>query len=813
MAFIAYWKTTTGFNTQDYPVTIGKKLKECSVAELTGHPMCGSMSPWGNIAFTAKSSDLGTSSVIKDITGGVMFKEPILNSKSNEQANEPANIGDTAKIYRRTIFIAHKINISIPQNAIDDTCSDDIYIVDNITAPNKLVYNFTNASGLTTNDGGTITVKLGGYDLKHTCQKGQTAHATAPNQVTYTDNTNPNNPVTTNYGICLAFVYVVDNKAFVTFDDHLGDFGFRYKNNVTADQYNFLSGGNNYKSFKSTDNYRLFIGSNPNGTNREATLAEIFPGCFADPVPNPAVFINTYYVTNLTTVQVTSTKFKFSLVNGTVGTSVESRTLHQTLSGDTAVEARLQQICRAGIYFVFDGQLLKPIIVGGVVVGYGTPEKVSEIDTYTDLNHPVPTGPGGGGGGGGGGTPGEWDDMPGAGSSIGALAGVRCYVCSKTDITNLRSWMSKTEAQGGPPDGYDVLSSLISVMAFPISMTRASSGPAEAISFTGLKTATDSALMNIATALLSISNQVGATPTTEVKTFTSTATGLPSAGNPFTIDLGSCDCPEFYSDSYPFVDYDASVELYLPFIGTMSLDTQTVMGKTLHAYMSVDPITGAIYAWCECSKNRQRVIVASGAGAIGVNTPISANQVGMAMAQIKNNAAQARNSLIQSAATMAVGAVAGVEKNTSAILMKYINSGNKNIAIAGAKDYMEALSVGAGQASVMAIPNAIGASLNHGRANRQIAQANHNNITGSAGGSTADWACSYVPYLKIITPDVHDAGSQYEHTHGVPTYESGTLSSFSGLTFCANPDVSSISTATDQEKQQIFALLSGGVYV
>lgn len=111
-----------------------------------------------------------------------------------------------------------------------------------------------------------------------------------------------------------------------------------------------------------------------------------------------------------------------------------------------------------------------------------------------------------GGGGGGGGNPGEWDDMPGTGSSIGALAGARCYICSKTDITNLKSWMSKTEAQGGPPDGYDVLSSLISVMAFPIDMTQASSGPSTAISFSGLRTATDNQLMNIAAALLSISN-------------------------------------------------------------------------------------------------------------------------------------------------------------------------------------------------------------------------------------------------------------------------------------------------------------------
>lgn len=812
MAFIAYWKTTTGFNTQDYPVTIGKKLKECSVAELTAHPMCGSISPWGNIAFTAKSSDLAYSSVISNITGGVMFKKPITSAKSDEQVNEPANIGETAKIYRRTIFIAWKSNVSFPQHSIDDTCSDDIFIVDNITAPNKLVYNFTNASGLGTGDGATVTARVGGYSLKHTCQKGQSAYASAPGQVVYTDNTDPNNPITTTYNIGLALVYVVDNDAFVCVDDHVGAFGFRYQNNQPTNQYNMLGNGVDYKSFKSANDYRLFIGMNPNGTNREATLAEIFPGCFADPVPNPAVFVNSYYTTTVSTIQLPTLKIRFQLSNSTISGYLASRSLNFGLGADTAVEARLQQICRAGTYFVFDGQLLKPIIVGGVVVGYGTPEKVSEIDTYTDLNHPVPTGPGGGGGGGGG-TPGEWDDMPGAGSSIGALAGVRCYVCSKTDITNLRNWMSKTEAQGGPPDGYDVLSSLISVMAFPINMTRASSGPAEAITFTGLRTATDNALMNIATALLSISNEAGATPATQVKTFTSTATALPSAGNPFTIDLGSCDCPEFYSDSYPFVDYDASVELYLPFIGTMSLDTQTVMGKTLHSYMSVDPITGAIYAWCECSKGRQRVIVASGAGAIGVNTPISANQVGMAMAQIKNNAAQARNSFIQSAATMTIGAVTGVDKNMTSVLMKHITSGNKNIAIAGARDYADALSVGAQQASMAAVPNAIGASLNTGRANRQIAQANHNNVTGSAGGSTADWACSYIPYLKIITPDVHDAGDQYEHTHGVPTYESGTLSSFSGLTFCANPDVSSISTATDQEKQQIFALLAGGVYV
>lgn len=484
-----------------------------------------------------------------------------------------------------------------------------------------------------------------------------------------------------------------------------------------------------------------------------------------------------------------------------------------SLSGN--VHYHLLAVSRFGLKFKYNDDTYKPIITQGVVTGYTTDMTVpSDIDNWTDISghniSPAPPGPPSP-------TPGTWDDMPGAGSSIGALAGARCYICSKTDITNLKNWMSKTEADGGPPDGYDVLSSLISVMAFPIDMTSASSGPATAISFTGLKTSTDNQLANIAAALLSIANQVGATPKTEIKTFTSTATALPSAGNPFTIDLGTCDCPTFYSSDFPFVDYDASVELYIPFIGTMSLDTQTVMGKSLHAYMSVDPITGAIYAWCECTKDGSRVVVASGSGAFGVNTPITANQVGMAMAQIKNNAAQQRQAAIQSALTLGVGAFAGMDKNISSILSRNmtqaISQRSANIAIATGRDYMDALSVGASQAAMTAIPNAIGANLNTGRANRQIAQANHNSITGSAGGSTADWSCSYTPYLKVITPDVHRAGEQYEHTYGVPTILSGTLSTFKGLTFCANPDVSSISTATDQEKQQIFGLLSGGVYV
>lgn len=637
MAFIAYWKTTTGFNTQDYPVTIGKKLKECTTAELTAHCMCGSNSPFGNIAFTAKSSDLGTSSVIKNITGGVMFKEPITSSKSDIQINEPANTGETALVYRRTIFLAHKTNVSIPQNSIDDTCSDDIYIVDDITAPNKLVYNFTGASGLGTGDGGTITARLGGYDLKHTCQKGQTAYATAPNQVTYTDNTDPNNPVTTNYGICLAFVYIVGSDAFVTIDDHSGDFGFRYKNNDTANQYNFIAGGNNYKSFKSANDYRLFIGTNPNGTGRDATLSEIFPNCFADPVPNPAVFLNTYYVTNLTTVQVQTIKFKFSLVNGTVGTSVESRTLHYTLSGDTALEARMQQICRAGIYFVYDSQLWKPIIVGGVVVGYGTPEKVSEIDTYTDLNHPVPTGGGGGGGGGGGDNEKDMplhDFMTNAGM-------VNYYLVDRHTAQRISDAISEINWQ---TIGRDLLPNMISYKIFAAGTAIA--GASRQISIGGV----------------ALEEQ-----------------GQPVNGQPVTgfysVSIGSFTIPETFHDFRDYAPF-TKIEVYVPCCGWAQLPPWC-MGKTISGEFFIDLPNGS----CKAVLKSSRTVVAELGGSCSVDIPFTATANGVKTANIISNIASgmtsAYNPTPQNIMSSAMGLLSAFNSNYTNV--KGVNGDGSNL--------------------------------------------------------------------------------------------------------------------------------------
>ena len=784
MSFIAHWKTTTGFNTEDYPVTIGKKLNECTVDELTGHPMCGSISPWGNVAFTAKSSDLAYSSVISHITGGVMFKEPITSSKSDVEVNEPANTGDTAKIYRRSIFIAWKTNISIPQHSIDDTCSDDIYIVDNIVAPNKLVCNYTGVSGLGTGDGAAVTARVCGYTLRHTCQKGQTAYASAPSQLVYTDESDPNHPVTTTYNLGVAFVYIAGDNAFVVTDDHVGSFGFRYQNNNTSNQYNMLGGGSDYKSFISENDYRFFIGMNPNGTNREATLAEIFPGCFANPVPNPAVFVNTYYTTTVTTIHIPTIKIRFLLSNSSIGGSVASRSLNFGLGADTAVEARLQQICRAGTYFVFNGEVWKPIIVGGVVVGYGTPDKVSEIDTYTDLNHPVPTGPGGGGGGSD-----EDDDSDNVSDSdpfcnSGMFA--RLYAINYNALTIIANYINGLDANGDPlGEGdkwyekvwdavkdltgfnvqYDPMQSLMSLTIYPF-------------------------IINAGTVMDIYLNSPGGKLQTG-------AQGNFLGSHPIaTYSLGSRSINTVMNGKgFPFLDYSCTAEIYVPFCGFAPLDIQFIMGGEVYVNFTVDYTTGECCARVYCSKNGTDTIVALLGGKVGAELPITSN----GWATYKNELAtlNARNfsSLISGGGQIASAFAPGARVREPRVTqggegLRYSNSPNVASLYGGASTMVNAM---AGYIQ----------SENLGK---------HNFTTAIGGfGGLASWHNPTVPFIKIQRPNPRKP-TNYGNTVGIPRVETTSLQK--GLNVVINPDLSALtSDLTASELSEVYALLTSSVYI
>lgn len=462
MSFTAYWKATTGFNVSDYPVKLGKPVAECSVAELTAHPMCGSISPFANVAYTATRDEILNSN-IRYVGGAAGFTYPITSEHSETWAIAGKPSDSIRKQYRRTIFVACPSNLSMPAYFLSENTDARILIVEDIKDPNKLVINFGNTTDYGNNIYRTVNFKISGVQCRHTCNRGQTVYSTAPNQVDYED---PDTHTHTFYNIYPVWIYIYENEAYVVLWEYLCFFGGRYKATDPAESnFNYIQQGN-FESFSQTTPKWLAMGYNPNNGDNNTTLHDLLPNGYADPVPTPAQFITIpdyypYPFTDNLAPDGAGVVYGFTMNNSVTGGVYNCRLDIYLSAGNQWYRANT--MCRAGCYFVNNGELLKPIIQNGIVIGYGTPEEESEIDTYRDLNHPVPSG--GGGGGGGGGDDDDIDDHSmGAGSGISGICNL--WLLTKSQLSDLHSAVNDDA-----PPGFDPLNSFISVMGLGVAPT------------------------------------------------------------------------------------------------------------------------------------------------------------------------------------------------------------------------------------------------------------------------------------------------------------------------------------------------------
>lgn len=81
MSITGHWRSATGFNTTDYTVTMGKPVAQCSVAELSANPMCGSVSPFANVAYTGVASEMINNNIV-NLGGAAPFTYPITSEHS-----------------------------------------------------------------------------------------------------------------------------------------------------------------------------------------------------------------------------------------------------------------------------------------------------------------------------------------------------------------------------------------------------------------------------------------------------------------------------------------------------------------------------------------------------------------------------------------------------------------------------------------------------------------------------------------------------------------------------------------------------------
>lgn len=235
--------------------------------------------------------------------------------------------------------------------------------------------------------------------------------------------------------------------------------------------------------------------------------------------------------------------------------------------------------------------------------------------------------------------------------------------------------------------------------------------------------------------------------------------------------MGSISIPyklghETFLDKDPYT----TVQVWLPFCGLYPIKSDYVVGNTLAFTYIIDLVTGM----CTAIVTNDRNTLLNVTGKIGVDYAVTGNDIvtqseRMSGAYI-NGALSAISGGISLGSNVASGNVAGSVVSGASLIG---NIAKSSIDIASAK---------------RAVPQAVS--------------------SGSGFGS------AFAPETPciIVNPPAIKIPSDYGHTTGYVYNQFAKISSMSGFIVCDNPDLSNI-IATQAEKNEIYSLLTSGIYV
>ena len=224
-----------------------------------------------------------------------------------------------------------------------------------------------------------------------------------------------------------------------------------------------------------------------------------------------------------------------------------------------------------------------------------------------------------------------------------------------------------------------------------------------------------------------------------------------------TVDFGTVSIAENWES---FLDYEhTEIELYLPFIGTVSLDPNECMGGTVNVQYTIDFYTGMCVANVLCTKP---LILPSGQslhnvaaqhsyqGNCAAQIPLSRTDYGAMVGNLINACTQAITDPAKGAITLATDAITGGLR--------------PNVTSKG-------------------------------------------NIVANSG------YCSVLyPYVRITRPITAEPES-YQEVMGYPSYINTSLGECEGLCICDDIDLKNVNGATDEELNRIKQLCREGVYI
>lgn len=225
-------------------------------------------------------------------------------------------------------------------------------------------------------------------------------------------------------------------------------------------------------------------------------------------------------------------------------------------------------------------------------------------------------------------------------------------------------------------------------------------------------------------------------------------------------DLGTVDITPRFNNFLDYAPY-TKIELYLPYIGVVELDTNVVMGRTLSVKYAVDYLSGK----CTAFVTADNALVLQRDGTIGVEIQVGAS----------NSADIARNLL-----NVGIGAV-----GSAVSLGTALKSGDGTALTLSAK-YLAGTATNAVQAGQVHI---------------------------SKGGTNQPALSFYSPqkcYMIFTRPRVNVPAS-YAANVGIPSGKTELLSDLTGYTVVDSVHVEGITNGTQDEVTEIERLLKSGV--
>ena len=233
--------------------------------------------------------------------------------------------------------------------------------------------------------------------------------------------------------------------------------------------------------------------------------------------------------------------------------------------------------------------------------------------------------------------------------------------------------------------------------------------------------------------------------------------GAPLSNQFKVFDFGSVDIEENWGS---FLDYShTQIELYLPFIGVVDVDTAEVMGGSIALEYTVDFLTGMCVANVNCNRIvdlpdgrvKNQKSQHSYQGNCSMSLPLSQQQYGNMI-----------GSLINAGTAGLKAGVAGVGISVAS-----------DVASGGFKPSV----------------------------------TTKGTISANAGFCSITY-----PYIRITRP-ISATGDSYQEVVGYPSYINSTLGDCDDFCVCDNIDLSSISGATESELERIRQMCLEGVHV